>query len=90
MKQYRKEEKKLNKISNKLDSGEDEDDESFDPVELRLKRQEALMRQAMQAPILNTTKKSLLYPSVNPAERYPFVFDSKLTAKAAAGENIDL
>lgn len=87
MKQYRKEEKKLSKISNKLDSGEDDDEENFNPIDLRLKRQEALMRQAMQAPILNTTKKSL-FPSAAQAERYPFVFDSKLTAKAAAGKKL--
>ncbi|XP_046420627.1 activating signal cointegrator 1 complex subunit 3 [Neodiprion fabricii] len=84
MKQYRKEEKKLNKITNKLENGEDDDEETFDPVELRLKRQEALMRQAMQAPILNTTQRNI-FPSGIRAERYPFVFDSKLTARAAAG-----
>ncbi|KAI4494071.1 hypothetical protein M0802_009225 [Mischocyttarus mexicanus] len=78
LKQVRKEEKKFNKITSKRD-GKTEDEEIIDPIELRLKRKEALT--AMCTPI---------FPKRNSVperyrEKFPFVFDSKATTENCAG-----
>lgn len=84
MKQVRKEEKKLQKAASKFDcSDNDDDDELFDPLELRLRRQEALTAKAEP---LFKKKKTIASTAVR--ENYPFVFDSKLSAKATAGSLI--
>lgn len=85
MKQVRKEEKKLQKVASKMDSGrdlDDDDDEAFNPIELRLKRQEALS--AKVEPLFKKNRTSVFSTAVK--EQYPFVFDSKLCAKATAGK----
>ena len=81
LKQVRKEEKKLQKVAGKLDGLNDDDEDVFDPIELRLKRQEALT--AMRAPIFPPPKK--YYGNQIVRENFPFVFDSKLTTKSCAG-----
>ncbi|XP_012272228.1 activating signal cointegrator 1 complex subunit 3 [Orussus abietinus] len=80
LKQVRKEEKKLNKLTSKLEGMDSDDESTFNPIELRLKRQEALT--AMQAPILAKPK---IFSEVIHREKFPFVFDSKITAKSSAG-----
>lgn len=82
MKQVRKEEKKLLKQSNKLDIWEDDEDE-FNPIELRMKRQDALL--AAKAPVLSTAKRNF-FTDVPSKERFPYVFDSKLTGTSMAGK----
>ncbi|XP_015598741.1 activating signal cointegrator 1 complex subunit 3 [Cephus cinctus] len=81
LKQVRKEEKKLNKLTSKLEATDDGDEDIFDPLELRQKRVEAL--KAMQTPVLSTTKRNFAPSAIQ--EKFPFVFDSKITSKAAAG-----
>ncbi|XP_033213736.1 activating signal cointegrator 1 complex subunit 3 [Belonocnema kinseyi] len=81
MKQVRKEEKKLQKVAGKFDGLNDGEEEVFDPIELRLRRQEALT--AMRAPIFPPPKK--YYGNQVVREKFPFVFDSKLTSKSCAG-----
>lgn len=86
LKQVRKEEKKLQKVASKLDYGrnvDDDDEEIFNPIELRLKRQEALSAKA--EPLF---KKNRIIAPVAVRENYPFVFDSQLNVKAAAGKKI--
>lgn len=84
LKQVRKEEKKLQRVASKLESGrgidDDEDEEIFNPIELRLKRQEALTAKA--EPLF---KKNRIIAPTFVRENYPFVFDSKLNVKSAAG-----
>jgi activating signal cointegrator complex subunit 3 len=74
-KQVRKEEKKLNKMANKRDAKSEIEESEFEPMELRLKRQEALT--AMHAPLF--PKKYTLERSMQ--ESYPFVFDSTASVK---------
>ncbi|XP_043498023.1 activating signal cointegrator 1 complex subunit 3 [Polistes fuscatus] len=78
LKQVRKEEKKFNKITSKRD-GKTEDEEIIDPLELRLKRKEALT--AMCTPIF--PKRNLV--SERYREKFPFVFDSKATTENCPG-----
>ncbi|KAF7411272.1 hypothetical protein HZH66_000168 [Vespula vulgaris] len=70
LKQVRKEEKKFNKISSKRDGKTDEEDIVIDPIELRLKRKEALT--AMSTPIF--PRRNVISER---RENFPFVFDSK-------------
>lgn len=78
-KQVRKEEKKLQKVINKLEKeGSDDSEDEFIPTELRLKRQQALMAKA--TPLFNKARTSTQVVQ----ERYPYVFDSKLEAKSSA------
>ncbi|KAL7288666.1 hypothetical protein TKK_0017394 [Trichogramma kaykai] len=79
MKQVRKEEKKLQKVANKLEKNEI-DDEIIDLKRLQFTKKEALKAKA--EPLF--PKKIIHLPSV-PQKRYPFVFDSKLDAKTSAG-----
>lgn len=76
-KQVRKEEKKFNKIVNKRDAKSEAEESEFDSTELQIKRQEALI--ASCAPIF--PKKSALERGTQ--EKFPFVFDSKASAKAS-------
>ncbi|XP_015183023.1 PREDICTED: activating signal cointegrator 1 complex subunit 3 isoform X2 [Polistes dominula] len=78
LKQVRKEEKKFNKITSKRD-GKTEDEEVIDPIELRLKRKEAL--KAMCTPLF--PKRNLVPERYK--EKFPFVFDSKATTENCAG-----
>ncbi|XP_014597737.1 PREDICTED: activating signal cointegrator 1 complex subunit 3 [Polistes canadensis] len=78
LKQVRKEEKKFNKITSKRD-GKTEDEEIIDPLELRLKRKEALT--AMCTPIF--PKRNLVPERYR--EKFPFVFDSKATTENCPG-----
>ncbi|XP_058808781.1 activating signal cointegrator 1 complex subunit 3 [Phymastichus coffea] len=80
MKQVRKEEKKLQKVISKMGIDDEEDEEIFNPIELRLKRQEALTAKAQ--PLF---KKNRVGISTTLQEKYPFVFDSKLNVKASTG-----
>lgn len=73
-KQVRKEEKKLSKMANKRDAKSEAEETEYIPLELRLKRQEALT--AMHAPLF--PKKNTLNRGTQ--EQYPFVFDSKANA----------
>ncbi|XP_072748400.1 activating signal cointegrator 1 complex subunit 3 [Anoplolepis gracilipes] len=77
-KQVRKEEKKLTKMANKRDVKSEDQETEFIPVELRLKRQEALT--AMHAPLF--PKKNTLNRGIQ--EHYPFVFDSTASANQAS------
>ncbi|KAJ8682588.1 hypothetical protein QAD02_018380 [Eretmocerus hayati] len=84
MKQVRKEEKKLQKVVSKLDNicmDDDDEEDMFNPIELRLKRQEALAAKA--EPLFK--KNRILIPTTTIQEKYPFVFDSKLNVKSCAG-----
>ncbi|KAK0079487.1 hypothetical protein PV325_001204 [Microctonus aethiopoides] len=81
LKQVRKEEKKMMKASNKVETN-DESDEEFDTITLRTKRQQAL--QAMQAPILSTAKRTFMASTVS-REQYPYVFDSQAKSKITSG-----
>ena len=81
MKQVRKEEKKLQKVVSKLDGVNDVDEDVIDPIELRLKRHEALT--AMHAPLFPAKKKYFGNKVIQ--ETFPFVFDSKLITKTCAG-----
>ncbi|XP_020291198.1 activating signal cointegrator 1 complex subunit 3 isoform X2 [Pseudomyrmex gracilis] len=76
-KQVRKEEKKLNKLTNKRDgkSTETEDNE-FDRIHLQRKKNEAII--AMHTPLF--PKKS----NLDSTEHFPFVFDSKANAKQSS------
>jgi len=74
-KQVRKEEKKLNKMANKRDAKSEIEENEFESMELRLKRQEALT--AMHAPLF--PKKYTLERSMQ--ESYPFVFDCTASVK---------
>ena len=81
LKQVRKEEKKMQKVANKLESMDDDDDEEvFNPIELRLKRQQALSAKA--EPLFKKNRTSI---STTVRENYPFVFDCKLSSRATAG-----
>ncbi|XP_011308512.1 activating signal cointegrator 1 complex subunit 3 [Fopius arisanus] len=82
MKQVRKEEKKYLKASNKFEQNGDTSDDDFDPLILRLKRQQAL--QATQAPILAPVKQKFLAVTSN-TEKYPFVFDCQKDSKTIPG-----
>ncbi|XP_023246702.1 activating signal cointegrator 1 complex subunit 3 [Copidosoma floridanum] len=79
-KQVRKEEKKLQKVASKFESKYLEEEEEFNPMDLRLKRQEALS--AKTEPLF---KKNRIIAPIVAREVYPFVFDSKLNATASAG-----
>lgn len=81
MKQVRKEEKKYQKATNKFENGETSD-EDFDPLLLRLKRQQAL--QAAQMPVLAPVKQKFL-STLRPVESYPFVFDCQKSSKTTPG-----
>lgn len=82
LKQVRKEEKKLLKVASKMDGGlNDNEEENFDPVELRAKKIEALT--AMRAPLFPPKKK---YKNYVIQEKFPFVFDSKLSTSNCPGE----
>ena len=72
MKQVRKEEKKLQKVVSKLDS--------YDDQELNFKKQKAI---AARSEPLFKKNKTIILNTV--PDSYPFVFDSKLKAKATAG-----
>ncbi|CAD6221327.1 GSCOCG00005149001-RA-CDS [Cotesia congregata] len=78
LKQVRKEEKKLLKASNKY---EEDSDEEIDTLALRTKRQMAL--QAMQAPVLSTSKRAFISSTVR--EQFPYVFDCQLKSKTTTG-----
>lgn len=81
MKQVRKEEKKLMKVASKMDGKiDDTEEDNFDPVELRAKKIEALT--AMRAPLFPAKKK---YKNYVIQEKYPFVFDSKLSTSNCPG-----
>eukprot|EP00094_Tigriopus_californicus_P013560 TCALIF_13117-PA protein Name:"Similar to ascc3 Activating signal cointegrator 1 complex subunit 3 (Gallus gallus)" AED:0.06 eAED:0.06 QI:112/0.94/0.95/1/0.78/0.75/20/319/2227 len=86
-KQARKEEKKIQRILNKLD-GEGDHFETrdptsmFDPVDLRTKRQAALTNAQMQ-PLFKESKELRDGMAVEP--KLPFVFDSLAQTKSAAG-----
>lgn len=77
-KQVRKEEKKLNKMANKRDVKSENEDTEFIPLELQLKRKEALI--AKNTPLF--PKKNTLTRGTQ--EKYPFVFDSKASANQAS------
>lgn len=77
-KQVRKEEKKFNKIANKRDTKSEAEEREFDSIELQIKRQEVL--KAMCIPIF--PKKDALERGMQ--ENFPFVFDSKASAKRAS------
>ncbi len=83
-KQMRKEEKKLNRLLERTDANDDEEESElrFDPVDLRTKRQAALAN-AMTQPILKAAPKATAAQEV-----YPFVFDSLAQSKTAAGSAI--
>lgn len=77
-KQVRKEEKKFNRMANKRDAKSEAEEREFDAIELQMKKQEALKATCMP-----------LFPKKNALERgtqehYPFVFDSKASAKQAS------
>lgn len=74
-KQVRKEEKKLNKISNKRDVKAEIERNEHDSAELRIKKQEAFI--AMNSPLF--PKKIVQSES----QRYPFVFDCKANRHAS-------
>lgn len=76
-KQVRKEEKKFNKIVNKREAKVEAEESEFDSIELQIKRQEALI--ASCTPIF--PKKHTLERGTQ--ENFPFVFDSKASAKAS-------
>ncbi|XP_051173908.1 activating signal cointegrator 1 complex subunit 3 [Leptopilina boulardi] len=81
LKQVRKEEKKLMKVASKMDGKiDDTEEDNFDPVELRAKKIEALT--AMRAPLFPAKKK---YKNYVIQEKYPFVFDSKLSTSNCPG-----
>ena len=83
LKQVRKEEKKLMKASSKYgEANEFDSEEEIDPISLRLKRQEALL--AQKAPIFSSARRTMI-PNTVHREKFPFVFDSKITSKASAG-----
>ncbi|CAL7941276.1 unnamed protein product [Xylocopa violacea] len=78
-KQIRKEEKKLNKISSKREGKSEPEENGYEPLELSLKKQEALIE--MNTPIFNrniTTERST-------RETYPFVFDSHMASRNTTG-----
>lgn len=82
-KQQRRDEKKIQKILNKMDIDSGDDSDGFDPVELRAKRQAALT-QAMSAPLFS--KEGSSKRQATPvAEKYPYVFDAASAAKNSAG-----
>lgn len=86
-KQTRKEEKKIQRILNKIEChGEDQDTHdqtlTFDPVNLRTKRQAALTNAQLE-PIFKGAKERGIPTPVEPA--LPFVFDNLAQAKSAAG-----
>lgn len=68
------------KASSKHEANGDVSDEEIDPISLRMKRQEVLT--AQKAPIFSTSRR-IVTTSVR--EKFPFVFDSKLTTKITAG-----
>ncbi|XP_054270395.1 activating signal cointegrator 1 complex subunit 3 [Macrosteles quadrilineatus] len=81
-KQARKEEKKINKWLAKEEEVEEE--EVFDPVELRAKRQAALKN----PPIIFTSssnKDRIVARASQPKEVYPHVYDSMATVRQNAG-----
>ena len=90
-KMARKEEKRINKLLSKTtandgsdsDGGLDQNDK-FDPIDLRTKRQAALAN-AMARPLF--TEKESFSSSVvaSTIEKYPFVFDSYAKARLAPG-----
>ena len=84
-KQVRKEEKKIAKILGKVDNEGNEDDEefSFDPVDLRTKRQAALAN-AMTTPLFRE-RSAAQEARAAAQDIYPFVFDSLAKTKLAAG-----
>ena len=84
----RKEEKRINKLLSKTGNdseseGELDQNEAYDPVFLRTKRQEALAS-AMVKPLFSEKdgSKAAIYPTV---PRYPFVFDSLAKTRTAPG-----
>ncbi|XP_044008422.1 activating signal cointegrator 1 complex subunit 3, partial [Aphidius gifuensis] len=81
-KQVRKEEKKYYKNNNKLNKLLDSDnsDDEFDPIALRIKRQEALM--ASNERILAPVEKYFnAFTASNKQEKYPYVFDCQKNNK---------
>lgn len=76
-KQVRKEEKKFNKMVSKRDAKLEAKEKEFDSIELQVKKQEAF--KAMCTPIF--PRRDTLTRGTQ--EHYPFVFDSKASAKAS-------
>lgn len=79
-KQARRDEKKLQRILNKLEPEDDEEEFQFDPVDLRIKRQAALAS-AKTKPMFKSDR-----GASETTKTYPFVFDSYSQTKAAAGK----
>ncbi|XP_060815776.1 activating signal cointegrator 1 complex subunit 3 [Bombus pascuorum] len=78
LKQVRKKEKKLNKISSKREKRGEPEENSFESLELSSKRNEALIE--MHTPIFekNVTDRNM-------RENIPFVFDSNISSRTTAG-----
>ncbi|XP_025995580.2 activating signal cointegrator 1 complex subunit 3 isoform X2 [Solenopsis invicta] len=76
-KQVRKEEKKFNRMANRRDAKSEAEEKEFDLIEMQIKKQEAF--KAMCTPIF--PKRDTLTRGTQ--EHYPFVFDSKASAKAS-------
>ncbi|XP_034936753.1 activating signal cointegrator 1 complex subunit 3 [Chelonus insularis] len=81
LKQVRKEEKKILKVTNKLDIDDTSDDE-INTMNLRNIRHQAIL--ASQAPVLSCPKKTFLRLNTS-REQYPFVFDSQAKTKTTPG-----
>ncbi|XP_011704031.1 PREDICTED: activating signal cointegrator 1 complex subunit 3 isoform X2 [Wasmannia auropunctata] len=79
-KQVRKEEKKLNKMANKRDTNREAEEREFNSIELQIKKQEAL--KAMCTPLF--PRKNALERGTTQEQSFPFVFDSKASAKQAS------
>ncbi|XP_076671425.1 activating signal cointegrator 1 complex subunit obelus [Andrena cerasifolii] len=81
LKQIRKEEKKLQKISNKREGKTDLEGSDFEPHGLQLKKQEALIescRPLFKRNIVSSADRTV-------QENYPFVFDSNMASKCTSG-----
>uniref|UniRef100_A0A1B6L435 U5 small nuclear ribonucleoprotein 200 kDa helicase n=1 Tax=Graphocephala atropunctata TaxID=36148 RepID=A0A1B6L435_9HEMI len=83
LKQARKEEKKFNKLIAK-EEDVDEEEESFDPVELRAKRQAALISTSSATSTTSVKDKVVARTSQN-REVYPHVYDSMASVKQTSG-----
>ena len=75
----------LTRVSYQVDVGDDEDEQEFDPIDLRTKRHAALAM-AMEQPVFKAKDPNRTLALSQQQEQYPYVFDNVAKAKTAAGE----